>query len=743
MTFPTENDIHPQRGNPTSTKNCSTFQDTRKLGSSTYLFLPPSSTASKLFQLKNSNFSIKPPSTEFTLPIFEATPFRKTQQKLTFETTPSRSNKQNLNKLTFERQETPGDFYGQPVNQNGVGVGQENCDKNEGVDFEFNKDGNRDENLPDRNFLGNVGDFSNFGNGVGYPGQIGGGGIVGHPLPGIGSGVNPGIGSGVNPGFNPGIDAGVNPGFNPETGPGVNPGIGAGVNPGFNPGTGPGVNSVDAGVDYPGQIGGSGIVGHPLPGIGFGVNPGFNPGVGVGVNPGFNPGIDPGVNPGIGVGVNPGFIPGIGAGVNPGFNPETGPGVNPGIVPGVNPGIGAGVNPGFNPGIGAGVNPGFNPGIGAGVNPGIGAGVNPGFNPGTGPGVDYPGQIGGSGVVGYPFPGIGSGVNPGLNPGIGPGVNPGFNPGIGLGVNPSFNPVIGNGIGYPGQNGVGGVVGNPIFSNYPGFQSECCVPILPNPRSLISSPGFPTLNSPLTPYECGYTITRFSPSVCRLRLNLKFFNLGTEDPYCTNGHLEVENQRICGCRSGQSLVFPFGNLPAKAINVRYSGFPNSKLSGFFIEVVQEVCGDYYPLSRNRKDLSALNASSLSLEEEEGSIGSSKSIISLEASQTRRKREGYFYPKPTGHAILDVHSGGGRSESLFWNSCQARVFLDWILAAKEAFIRGARCPGSGRSGINPIIPIPGGSGGFPGNCEEIAALEGVISSPFYPYYYPNNIRKCYR
>ena len=654
--FPSGNNFNPIRGDSEPTKNCS---ESKKLAPYNYLYLPPSSSTKKNLKLKNSNFSITPPSTEFLLPVLESSPFRSSQK--------------NLNKLTFARHELSTDNCDEPKNEIGVGVSKESDCENTAGNREENKIEN---NFPDRNFPGNSGVFPNFGNGMSYQGEIGGSGVIGHSItPGIGHGTNsdlyPGIGTvintentGISTGINSGIYPGVNKKFNPGIDKGIFPGIDTGINPGIYPGTNPVINT--------------------------GLNPGIYPGINTGIYPEKNPEIYPGTNPGINIGLNPVIYPGIDSGINPGINPNSYPGIDAGINTGINPGINTGISPGINPGIIPGINP--NPYLG------INLGIDPNY-----------------------YLGENSGINPDFQPGIHPG-----NPNLGTDTNVNPQPISPN-----------------FASNFPGVIRECCNILNPNLRSLISSPGFPTLIFSPIPFDCGYTIRRFSPEVCRLRLNFKFFNFGTDDPQCLNGHLEVDSRRICGCKSGLSLVVPFGIYPSKTINVRYLRYPKTKFNGFLIEIVQEICINY-PLIRNRKDLSEFNETSSFLKKEEKSTISAKSIISSEDSHARRKREGYSYPKPTSHAILDVHSDRGRSEGLFWNSCQARAFIDWTLAAKEAFIRGARCPGTGSLGeIIPVIPSPGGWDAFPGICEEISALEGVISSPSYPYYYPNNFRKCYR
>lgn len=123
----------------------------------------------------------------------------------------------------------------------------------------------------------------------------------------------------------------------------------------------------------------------------------------------------------------------------------------------------------------------------------------------------------------------------------------------------------------------------PYVQNLPNV--DCCNRPYNAPYMILTSPGF---MQPDTGFEwnCLYTIRPTSPRTCRLRFHLKHFWLGEEDVFygCTNGFLEIDGRRFCGCRDGISFVSYFnGGLKEMWYHHRGSG-----QRGFIIEVFQ-VC----------------------------------------------------------------------------------------------------------------------------------------------------------
>lgn len=656
----------------------------KQLGPLTYLFLPPTSNSMKISyssrNLTNSQLPTMKPVENFSLPIFPNIPFRVSQ------TSDKSSSALKMENYSPERNYQT-NF---PSRIHGLNYGNENQ-----VSFEANS-----------------GQFSEFGSGINFAKSNF---DFGNSKPlfapdynfGTSSVLNSGIGWGTgitrpNSAQNPGI-GNFGPVNDLENGSGIESGSGFGN---ANSGSNSGVGYSDSGIGLENNFEvESDFSTNNNNNNNWETSSGTFPGIGTQPSSGSNSGIDSKFNFGLNSGVG-----------------HTGPEIESGIGSGIYSVKGHGSNFRFGSGIYSESGHGSNLGSGSGIYSGIGYGSN---------------AATGSGI----FLGTGSGVGYGSDLGVSYD-GPGFEAGIGPEKIPDIDSILGSG----------------IDPNYPAWSqpaSECCKSSIPTQRSIIVSPGFPNLIFSSAPYECGYTIYKSSPASCQLRLYLKFFNFGIDDPFCRYGSLSINGRRICGCKTNLNLVFPFGNFPAIVINVEYQGFPKSKFNGFLIELIQENCDNDFPLIRNRKDLSAslLSLNETFVGELKHEFGNLSRSINSHARNKRetKEEEGYFYARPssslsseTGHASFNAkHSSAfGRSERLFFNSCQNRVFLDWILAAKEAFITGVRCPDL-RNSRHLINVIPKEWNRYPGTCEEIPAIEGVIFSPLYPNYYPNFVRKCYR
>lgn len=265
--------------------------------------------------------------------------------------------------------------------------------------------------------------------------------------------------------------------------------------------------------------------------------------------------------------------------------------------------------------------------------------------------------------------------------------------------------------------------------NDPGW-GECCR--LPTSRRFsIVSPGFPGGSS--NAYSCRYTIVKSSPEVTSLRLNFRFFNLGSEDPFCSNGHLEIDGQLFCGCKSGQTYQTLFTDFSPKIITVTYSDFPRSKFSGFLIDVYQDsfspnpnnypppnqINSPYpqypivyppaspinspYPQNPNTYDpASQINSPHPGfLRRHERMLDNSTDIVPSPLDplyhKINKRNVGYTYSKPNVPFNLDTRYNNpeiivGKSHERFFGggSCQSRIFWDWIVASKESILRNVRC-----------------------------------------------------
>uniref|UniRef100_A0A336L0F4 CSON003039 protein n=1 Tax=Culicoides sonorensis TaxID=179676 RepID=A0A336L0F4_CULSO len=129
---------------------------------------------------------------------------------------------------------------------------------------------------------------------------------------------------------------------------------------------------------------------------------------------------------------------------------------------------------------------------------------------------------------------------------------------------------------------------NPLIPNqfpvFPGLQ-QCCRNYFTNRRFYLVSPGFPGPNR--RPTDCLYVIDRASPYSCRLRIEFKFYNHGN-DYQCFEDFLEIDGQRICGCKSGLVYTSQWGFGP-KVIRYRNTGYESTGFRGFVLDVIQESC----------------------------------------------------------------------------------------------------------------------------------------------------------
>lgn len=144
-------------------------------------------------------------------------------------------------------------------------------------------------------------------------------------------------------------------------------------------------------------------------------------------------------------------------------------------------------------------------------------------------------------------------------------------------VQPTFPPFI-----PPGQP--------PILP--PQFLPQCCRNNYNQQRFLLISQGFPAYM--LQNNDCIFVIQRSSPNVCRLRIVFKYFLL--DDPYqvpqgqfgCINNFVEVDGQRICGCKTNMVYESQWGFEP-KVIRMRTLPGQFANAQGFILEIIQEAC----------------------------------------------------------------------------------------------------------------------------------------------------------
>lgn len=137
----------------------------------------------------------------------------------------------------------------------------------------------------------------------------------------------------------------------------------------------------------------------------------------------------------------------------------------------------------------------------------------------------------------------------------------------------------------------------PPTSNLPGFLPQppptqpslpsCCINVYNQQTFYLISPGFP--HSLRLPADCLFYVERLHANVCRLRIEFKYFLLGTplEQYQCTHNFLEIDGQRFCGCKTGTFYRTQWGPSPKP---IRFTNLVQQPgIQGFVLEITQEPC----------------------------------------------------------------------------------------------------------------------------------------------------------
>lgn len=240
------------------------------------------------------------------------------------------------------------------------------------------------------------------------------------------------------------------------------------------------------------------------------------------------------------------------------------PGSNPGYVPPF------GVNPPF------GYNPlPSNPNYPTYPNNPTYPGSNPGYNP---PQFPYPPA--GPPPFGNPFPAP-TPQQPIPNPIPNPGVqNPNCIP------YPSCASPPNPGNQYPNEPPIQRLEHQ--AQTFPPTVPRCCSRSINLRRFYLSSPEFPSRNQ--RPSDCLYLIDKTHSEICRLRIEFRFFFVGSYNPSlgCTDSFVEIDGQQICGCNTGLRYVSQWG-IGTKVIRLFNRPMNAQNVRGFVMDIVQEEC----------------------------------------------------------------------------------------------------------------------------------------------------------
>lgn len=131
------------------------------------------------------------------------------------------------------------------------------------------------------------------------------------------------------------------------------------------------------------------------------------------------------------------------------------------------------------------------------------------------------------------------------------------------------------------------------FAGYP----RCCANSFHQNRFYLVSDGFP--HSATQRSDCVYHIQRSNPNICRIRIEFKYFLLSSPQQNsfdCTQNYLEIDGQRICGCKTGMIYISQWGLGDRVLRYVSAVGYQGNQ--GFILDVAQEPCP--FRLSANRE-----------------------------------------------------------------------------------------------------------------------------------------------
>lgn len=135
---------------------------------------------------------------------------------------------------------------------------------------------------------------------------------------------------------------------------------------------------------------------------------------------------------------------------------------------------------------------------------------------------------------------------------------------------------------------------------FPPTVPRCCARSINLRHFFLSSPEFPSRNQ--RPSDCLYLIDKAHAGICRLRIEFRFFFVGTYNPRlgCTDSFVEIDGQRICGCNTGLRYVSQWG-IGTKAIRLFNRPMNAQNVRGFAMDIVQEECP--YRITGNQVDRS--------------------------------------------------------------------------------------------------------------------------------------------
>lgn len=125
----------------------------------------------------------------------------------------------------------------------------------------------------------------------------------------------------------------------------------------------------------------------------------------------------------------------------------------------------------------------------------------------------------------------------------------------------------------------------------PPILPQCCRNVYNQQRFLMLSQGFPAHS--VLHNDCIYVIHKSSLNACRLRIHFKYFLLDDAAQQqgqlgCMNNFIEIDGQRICGCKTNFVYETQWG-LEPKVIRIRTTPGRYLHPQGFIFEIEQLNC----------------------------------------------------------------------------------------------------------------------------------------------------------
>lgn len=262
----------------------------------------------------------------------------------------------------------------------------------------------------------------------------------------------------------------------------------------------------------------------------------------------------------------------------------------------------------------------------------------------------------------------------------------------------------------------------------------CCKQAYNAKHFFLASPGFPYLHN--QPNDCVYHIYKTNQNICRLRIHAVYFLHGSSDQTCSEGFLEIDGKRLCGCQSDLKLVVPFdpyANSP-KVLRFQNGGSHKNEYSGFALEVFQDECPwkyEYSPPRLQKRESSIQNAKLLFANSQQDLQQQVVKHVYFFSDPQEVSYEDYFpdVMKPKDKEEADYVDTSDFNVNLNGNQAEKCTAFDFgQLARNDLWGEASQCKTSERE---------------PRGCTELSSVTGYFYSPGYPYYYPPNLNLCYR